>query len=95
VHNTGTIINSRVSASSFLILHGIVKLALVGGLATNKLWSYPAAIVVFTAFAIYQIYQLVQQNSLFLGIVTALDVAVVLLIVAEYRQVRSAQKYDR
>jgi uncharacterized membrane protein len=92
VHNTGTIINSRVPASSFLILHGVVKLALVGGLAMNKLWSYPAAIVAFTGFAIYQIYQLAQQNSLFLGIVTALDMVVVLLIVAEYRHVRSERQ---
>jgi uncharacterized membrane protein len=58
----------------------------------NKLWSYPAAIVVFTGFAIYQIYQLAQQNSLFLGIVTALDMVVVLLIVAEYRHVRSERQ---
>jgi uncharacterized membrane protein len=91
VHNTGTIIRGRVPASSFLIVHGVVKLALVGGLATNKLWSYPAAIVVFTVFAIYQIYQLVQQNSLFLWTVTTLDIVVVLLIVAEYRHVKSAR----
>lgn len=95
VHNTGMIINSRVPASSFLILHGVVKLALVEGLATNRLWSYPAAIVVFTAFAIYQIYQFSQQSSLFLGIVTVLDIVVVLLIVAEYRHVRPARKLDR
>ena len=85
VHNSGTIIRSRISASSFLILHGSVKLALVGGLATNKLWSYPSAIVVFTGFAIYQIYQFVQESSLFLGIITVLDIIVVLAIVAEYR----------
>jgi hypothetical protein len=33
-----------------------VKLALVAGLATNKLWSCPSRIAVFTGFAIYQIY---------------------------------------
>lgn len=94
MHNSGTIINSRVPASSFLILHGVVKLALATGLAANKLWSYPAAIVVFTGFAIYQIYQLLQQTSLFLGIVTALDIVVVWLVVAEYRHMGSALKYD-
>jgi uncharacterized membrane protein len=93
VHSTGTIIKSRVPASGFLILHGTVKLALVAGLATNKLWSYPAAIAVFTGFAIYQIYQLVQQKSVFLGIVTALDIVVVLLISGEYRHVKSARQH--
>jgi uncharacterized membrane protein len=66
VHNTGEIIQSRFSASAFLIVHGLVKLGLVGGLVTNKLWSYPAAIVVFTGFAIYQGYGLTRHNSLFL-----------------------------
>jgi uncharacterized membrane protein len=94
VHDTGTIIHSRVPASSFLVLHGIVKLALVGGLATNRLWSYPVAIVVFTGF-VYQVYELVQQNSLFLWIVTGLDIVVVLLFTAEYRHVRSAREWDQ
>jgi uncharacterized membrane protein len=55
-----------------LILQGTVRLALVAGLATNKLWSYRAAIAVFTGFAIYQIHQFLQARSLFLRIVTCL-----------------------
>jgi uncharacterized membrane protein len=94
LHNTRTIIHTRFSASVFLIVHGVVKLGLVGGLATNKLWSYPAAIVVFMGFTIYQVYQLTQQNSLFLGIATVLDVIVVLLVIAEYQHVRLARRAD-
>lgn len=90
MHNAGTVIQTRIPASAFLIVHGVVKLGLVGGLATGKLWSYPAAIVVFTGFVSYQVYQLSQQNSLFLGIVTILDIIVVLLVIAEYRHVRLA-----
>jgi uncharacterized membrane protein len=89
-----TIIHTRFSASVFLIVHGVVKLGLVGGLATNKLWSYPAAIVVFTGFTIYQVYQLIHQNSLFLGIATVLDVTVVLLVIAEYQHVRLVRRAD-
>jgi uncharacterized membrane protein len=88
VHNTRTVIRSRVPASAFLIVHGVVKLGLVGGLAANALWSYPAAIAVFTAFAIYQTYEIVQRGSLFLVIATILDIVVVLLIIAEYRHLR-------
>lgn len=94
VHNTGTVIETRFSARAFLIMHGVVKLGLVSGLATNKLWSYPAAIVVFIGFTIYQVYQLTQQNSLFLGIVTVLDIVIVLLIIAEYRHVRPARRHN-
>jgi uncharacterized membrane protein len=94
VHNTRAVIQTKFSASAFLIVHGVVKLALVGGLATNKLWSYPAAIVVFIGFTIYQVYQLTQQSSLFLEIITVLDIIVVILIVAEYQHVRSSRKRD-
>ncbi|HVA79243.1 MAG TPA: DUF2127 domain-containing protein [Candidatus Binataceae bacterium] len=88
LHNTQTIIHTRVSASVFLIVHGVVKLGLVGGLVADKLWAYPTAIVIFTGFTIYQIYQLTQQNSFFLGVATVLDIVVVLLVIAEYRHVR-------
>jgi uncharacterized membrane protein len=90
VHNAGTVIQTRVPASAFLIVHGVVKLGLVGGLATGKLWSYPAAIVIFTGFTIYQLYQLAHHNSLFLEIISVLDLIVIFLIIAEYRNVRLA-----
>ncbi len=91
LHNTSNVIQARAPASVFLIVHGVVKLALVGGLASNQFWSYPAAIAVFAGFAIYQLYQLTDQYSLFLGIITVLDISVILLIFAEYRHVRNAR----
>lgn len=90
LHTTGSVIQVRVSASVLLIVHGAVKLLLVGGLAANKHWSYPAAIVVFAAFTVYQLYQLGHQYSLFLGIVTLLDAIVILLVIEEYRHVGKA-----
>jgi uncharacterized membrane protein len=92
LHTTRSAIEVRVPASVFLIVHGVVKLVLVAGLATNRLWSYPAAILVFAGFTIYQLYQLSQQYSLFLEIVTILDVIVVLLVIAEYRHMRIVRK---
>src|SRR6516162_2882962 len=80
LHSTQTVIHSRTLASAFLLLHGITKLLLVAALVSNRLWSYPAAIVVFTGFTTYQVYQLIHQPSLFLEIVTLLDIIVVLLI---------------
>jgi uncharacterized membrane protein len=94
LHTTRSAIEVRVSASAFLIVHGIVKLALVGGLATNRLWSYPVAILVFAGFTIYQVYQLSQQYSLFLEVVTVLDVIVIVLIIAEYRRMRIAKRHE-
>lgn len=91
LHTTRSAIEAKVPASVFLIVHGIVKLVLVGGLATNRLWSYPAAILVFAGLTMYQLYQLKQQYSLFLETVTVLDVIVILLVIAEYRYMRIAR----
>src|SRR3984893_1168800 len=88
LHITRSAIKVKVSASVFLIIHGAVKLALVIGLATHRLWSYPLAILVFTGFTIYQLYQLSQQYSLFMVTVTVLDVMVIILVIAEYRHMK-------
>ena len=93
LHTTRSAIEVKVPASLFLIVHGIAKLALVAGLATNRLWSYPAAILVFAGFTIYQLYQLSQQYSVFLKTVTVLDVIVVLLVIAEYRHMSIARTH--
>jgi uncharacterized membrane protein len=93
LHTARSTIEFRVPASVFLIVHGIVKLVLVGGLATNRLWSYSVAILVFAGFTIYQFYQLSQQYSLFLEIVTILDVIFILLVIAEYRHMRVARTH--
>lgn len=58
--SSGAIVSSKAFASSFPILHGEAKLTLVRGLAMSKLWSYPAAIVVFGRYAIYRTCRLAQ-----------------------------------
>ncbi len=65
--------------------HGIVKLLLLGGLWRGKAWAYPVSIIVFTLFIVYQFYQLTLTPSLLLWFITGIDLAVVLLIVREYR----------
>jgi uncharacterized membrane protein len=40
-----------------------VKVFLVYMLLRRHLWAYPTAIAVFTAFAVYQIYQFTDQNA--------------------------------
>ena len=85
LHTARSVIQVRLSASVYLLVHGVVKLLLVGALLTNKLWSYPAAIAVFAAFTAYQLYQLGHHYSLFLVTLTVLNAIVILLITAEYK----------
>jgi len=64
--------------------HGIIKLLLIGGLWKERLWSYPTSAFVFTLFIFYQAYQLASIWSFALFAITALDVAIVALVLYEY-----------
>jgi len=78
-------VNSRYFAGAYLLGHGLVKLALVTGLLRGARWSYPAAIAVLSAFIGYQCYRWMRHASTFLGLLTVVDVVIVLLIVVEWR----------
>jgi len=82
---TQSVIRMQTFAGILLIVHGAVKIFLVAGLVRNKLWAYPASIMIFGGFVLYQFYQLSTGYSLFLWIVTIIDILVIALIVHEYR----------
>jgi len=65
-----------------------VKVLLVYALLRRYLWAHPTAIVVFTAFGMYQVYQVSFSHSLLLLALTVLDVVVIALTVWECRILR-------
>ena len=69
----------------YLLSHGIVKGVLVWGLLKNRMWSYPAALGVFSLFVIYQVFKWLQHHSLPLLLLTVFDLVVMWLIWHEYR----------
>ncbi len=73
-------------AGIYLLGHGLIKLGLVIGLLRGARWSYPVAVAFLTAFIGYQSYRLAHTPSLSLSLLTAMDIAVVLLIVYEWLQ---------
>ncbi len=88
LHATQGLIQTQIFAGMLLIAHGLVKIFLVIALRRNKLWAYPAAIAIFGGFVLYQFYQLSVGYSLFLWVVTIIDIAVIGLIVHEYGYMR-------
>jgi uncharacterized membrane protein len=72
----------------YLLSHGIVKLLLVVGLLRNKLWSYPASLIVLGLFIVYQLYRFSYTHSAGLIVLTVFDILVMTLIWHEYRLVR-------
>jgi uncharacterized membrane protein len=72
----------------YLLSHGLIKAFLVVGLLRNKLWAYPASLVVLGLFIVYQLYRFSYTNSFGLIVLTVFDVVVMGLIWHEYRVVR-------
>lgn len=83
---------NRTFAVVYLGLHGIVKLLLVAALLRRWVRAYPVAVVVLGVFVVYEIYRAVNTGSIVLPVLAALDVAIIVLVVREYRVLRRGQR---
>ncbi|MDP4153371.1 MAG: DUF2127 domain-containing protein [Bacillota bacterium] len=72
----------------YLVSHGIVKCVLIILLLWKKPWAYPLAIVSLILFIVYQIYRYTFSHSLFLLILTFLDIAMTWLTYLEYKNIK-------
>src|SRR5213075_2488894 len=75
-------------AAIYLLSHGIVKGVLVYGLLKEQMWAFPWAIAVFTGFGVYQVVHYFQQPSIWMIVLTVLDVFVILLTRFEWQRVK-------
>lgn len=77
----------------YLLIHGLVKVALVVALLLNKLWAYPWAIGVLLMFIGYQLYRISLHATAGLIALTVFDFVIVALTWREYarqRKIRGA-----
>jgi len=81
-------VKTKTFAALYLLSHGVVKLILVAELLREKLWAYPASLVVLGLFIAYQAYRFTLTHSLGLIALTLFDLLVIVLIWHEYRLVR-------
>src|SRR6478735_12763894 len=86
---------SRTFAVLYLLLHGVLKLGLVIALLRHWLPAYPVAVVVLGLFVVYELYRATQTGSVLLPVLALVDVAVIVLVVREYRALRSSQSDTR
>jgi uncharacterized membrane protein len=77
--------DTKVFASVYLVVHGLVKLFLVTGLLRNRLWAYPLSLWFLGVFIVYQCYRFTHTHSISLVLLTVFDLVVVFLIWREYR----------
>ncbi len=81
-------IASKQFYAFYLLSHGAVKLLLVVGLLKGKLWAYPASLVVFGLFIVYQLYRFSYTHGAGLIALTVLDIIVMFLVWHEYKLMR-------
>jgi uncharacterized membrane protein len=81
-------VSSQYFYAFYLLSHGVVKIALVTGLLMNRMWAYPASMVVLSLFMAYQVYRFCYTQSLGLVLLTLFDAVVMALIWHEYRLLR-------
>lgn len=82
--------DAKTFGAVYLLGHGVVKVALVTALLQRRLWAYPAAIVVFLLFLVYQLYRYSHTHAPELLALSVLDVVVVALTWLEYRRLRAS-----
>jgi uncharacterized membrane protein len=76
----------RLFASVYLLSHGATKVALVVALWMNELWAYPATMIVFGAFSVYQMYRYSHTHSITMLVLTIFDLLLICLTWLEWRQ---------
>jgi uncharacterized membrane protein len=72
----------------YLLSHGVVKAVLVFFLLREKLWAYPASMVVFGLFIVYQLYRYSFTHDIGLIFLSVFDLFVIYLALHEYRLLR-------
>src|SRR6266478_8763729 len=77
--------DTKLFISGYLIIHGVIKVLLVAGLLGRRLWSYSVSLWFLALFIAYQSYRFLFTHSLWLIILTIVDLIVALLIWREYQ----------
>src|SRR5437870_6541565 len=77
--------DTKLFASGYLIVHGIIKVFLVAGLLGRRLWSYPVSLWFLASFIAYQTYRFFFTHSLWMIALTIVDLIVAFLIWREYQ----------
>jgi uncharacterized membrane protein len=84
-------VGTQLFISLYLLANGFTKAVLITGLLREKLVYYPAALVVFVLFVVYQVYRYSFTHSIWLLLLTLLDVVVIWLTWREYKYMRQAR----
>lgn len=85
----GLFIHSVLFISIYLVIHGLIKLAVVTGVLAKKRWAYLPAIIVLFILVIFELYRYAfYTHSIFLVIFMLFDLLFIWLITIEYKYIQ-------
>ena len=76
----------------YLFIRGLVQFLIVIALFKNKVWAYPALIIVLLIIIATQLYAIYVSHSITASIVTVIDIITIFLVAHEYSIVQKARK---
>jgi len=71
--------------AGYLVLHGLIKVLLVVGIFSGRRIAYPLFMASLLVFGVYEIYRGMARHEVVLQVLAALDFAILILTVHEYR----------
>lgn len=74
--------------SFYFLSRGLVKTGLIWALLKDKVWAYPASLVVLMLFVFYQLWQIWATHSLLVVGITIFDLIVIYFIWREWQIVK-------
>jgi uncharacterized membrane protein len=78
--------NSRLFGGLYLLLHGLVKLAVIIGVLKQKLWAYPWLMIVLFAFICFQVWDILHKFTLGLTLLSLFDSFIIVLTWFEWQK---------
>jgi uncharacterized membrane protein len=78
--------NSRIFGGIYLLLHGIVKLAVLIGVLKRKLWAYPGLVIILFAFVCYQMWSVLHKFTWGLTLLSVFDIFIIILTWLEWQK---------
>ncbi|MFR9731143.1 DUF2127 domain-containing protein [Saccharopolyspora sp. MS10] len=83
---------TRTFAIAYLLVHGVIKLALVVALWREVVPLYPVAIVALLALVVVELLRAAESSSVLLVLFAALDVTIIVLVCREYVALRARRR---
>ncbi|MDE2492189.1 MAG: DUF2127 domain-containing protein [Elusimicrobia bacterium] len=78
--------HGHVLLTAYLLIHGLIQIFLGVALLRDRLWAYPWAAVILTAFAAYLLYGLTLSFSPAALALCLIDAGIIALLIWEYRR---------